>query len=166
MTDTLGGSEPDPDFEAQFAQLVREVQQGRPAAVHEPSARARMLQNRWREQPPPTTPWRGEYPTVGDAAVRARAHSSQRPSRPSRMSGPRTRPGFPVRPQAWSRPRRGGYGRGPAGLRAWARKALIAVIVGALVFAVVETVVQDHTRAATAGADRVRLGTGFSATSA
>ncbi|MBR7833046.1 hypothetical protein KDL01_07215 [Actinospica durhamensis] len=160
MTDTLGGSEPDPDFEAQFAQLVREVQQGRPAAVHEPSARARMLQNRWREEPPPTTPWRGEHPTVGDATVRGRARGPA----PTPLA-PRTRPGF-GRPRAWSRPRRGDYGRGRQGARAWVRKALIAVIVGAVVFAVIETVVQDHTRAAAAGAERGRIGARFSAGSA
>lgn len=71
MTDTLGGSEPDPDFEAQFAQLVREVEEGRPAPVQEPSARARMLQNTWRDQPPPSRPWRGDVPTFGDATVEA-----------------------------------------------------------------------------------------------
>jgi hypothetical protein len=70
VTDTVGGSETDPDFDAQFAQLLREVEQGRPAPVKEPSARARMLQNKWRDQPPPTTPWRGDVPTLGDATAR------------------------------------------------------------------------------------------------
>ncbi len=132
MTDTVGGFEPDPDFEAQFAQLVREIEQGRPAAVREPSARARMLQNRWREQPPPTTPWRGDIPTVGDATVnRARPAASATAPQPAatRRRGPRIR--------------RGGYGGARVG-RDWPRDVVIALIVGVLIFGVVETVRQDH----------------------
>lgn len=109
MTDTVGGSEPDPDFEAAFAKLVRDMEAGRPARVHEPSARARMLQNQWREQPPPTTPWRGEWPTFGDATAEA------------------------------GNARRNRYRRGYAAVRVWPRRTAIAVIICALAFAVVET---------------------------
>ena len=59
----------DADFEAQFAQLVKDVEQGRKAAAEEPSARARMLAAKWRDQPPPSTPWRGDAPSFGDAAA-------------------------------------------------------------------------------------------------
>jgi hypothetical protein len=38
VNDSVGGSSTDPDFEAQFARLMQEVEQNRPAAVHEPSA--------------------------------------------------------------------------------------------------------------------------------
>jgi hypothetical protein len=121
VTDTLGGSEPDPDFEAQFARLVREVEQGRAAPVHEPSARARMLQSKWREEPPATAPWRGDVPTLGDETARKTQHT----------------------------------GRQRGGRRNWPRNAVIAVIVGALVLAVVETELQDRSHAAAADAPRV-----------
>jgi hypothetical protein len=121
VTDTVGGSEPDPDFDAQFAKLIREVEAGRPAAVHEPSARARMLQQKWRDQPPPTTPWRGEAPTLGDATAEA------------------------------SRARKAKYRRIYHGGRAWARNLVIALIICALVFAVVETRRQDRSTSASNG---------------
>jgi len=109
VTDTVGGSEPDPDFDAAFAKLLRDIEAGRPARVHEPSARARMLREKWVEQAPPTTPWRGEAPTFGDATVEANQTRKDR------------------------------YRRAYAVGRVWPRKAAIAVIVCALAFAVVET---------------------------
>lgn len=109
MTDTVGGSEPDPDFEAAFAKLLRDMEAGRPARVHEPSARARMLQGEWRGEPPPTTPWRGEWPTFGDATVEA------------------------------DNARRNKFRRGSTGGRSWPRTTAIAVIICALAFAFVET---------------------------
>jgi hypothetical protein len=73
MTETTGPheperAEPDPEFEAQFAQLMKDVEEGRKAAVEEPSARARTLAAEWREQPPASTPWRGDVPRFGDDA--------------------------------------------------------------------------------------------------
>lgn len=62
-------SEREAEFEAQFAQLVKEVEEGRSAAIEEPSARARMLAAQWREQPPPSAPWRGEAPSSDDGAA-------------------------------------------------------------------------------------------------
>jgi hypothetical protein len=51
---------------------MQDVEQGRKAPFEEPSARARMLASQWRDQPPPTTPWRGDAPSVGDATAPAR----------------------------------------------------------------------------------------------
>ncbi|HWG26655.1 hypothetical protein [Actinospica sp.] len=87
MTESGGRSTPeqpeqpehDADFEAQFAQLVKDVEQGRKAAAEEPSARARMLASKWREQPPPSTPWRGDAPSFGHAAA-----EPERPEWPER----------------------------------------------------------------------------------
>ncbi|HTJ72954.1 MAG TPA: hypothetical protein VL551_35780 [Actinospica sp.] len=79
-----GRPEPDEDFEAQFARLVKDVEEGRKAAAEEPSARARMLAAKWRDQPPPSTPWRGDVPTFGDATAeqqrteRARGRGARR----------------------------------------------------------------------------------------
>ena len=72
MTETTGATEPerperDPEFEAQFARLVKEVEEGRKAVIEKPSARAPMLAAKRREQPPPGTPWRGDVPPSGDA---------------------------------------------------------------------------------------------------
>jgi hypothetical protein len=75
VTDSGGRSaperpEPDADFEARFAQLVKDVEQGRKAAAEEPSARARMLAAQRRDQPPPSSPWRGDAPSSDDAAAK------------------------------------------------------------------------------------------------
>lgn len=76
---TAGPEQPerDPEFEAQFAQLVEEVEKSSKAAVEEPSARARMLAAKWREQPPPSTPWRGEPTPFGDAANEPRKRDAR-----------------------------------------------------------------------------------------
>lgn len=65
-------SEPDAAFEAQFAQLMKDVEEGRKAAVEEPSARARMLAAKWREEPPTNTAWRADGPSFGGDAVKRR----------------------------------------------------------------------------------------------
>lgn len=70
--------EQDPEFEAQFAQLVKDVKEGRKAVVQEPSARARMLAAKWREQPPPSTPWRGEPTPSGDAPTKPGTRDAKR----------------------------------------------------------------------------------------
>lgn len=109
MTDTVGAPEPDPDLDAEFAKLLRDMAAGRPARVHEPSARARMLQNEWLQEPPPTTPWRGEAPAFGDATAEAGGGRKAR------------------------------YRRGYPGARVWPRNVAIGAIVCALAFAIVET---------------------------
>ncbi|WP_051451582.1 hypothetical protein [Actinospica robiniae] len=132
MTDTVGGPEPDPEFDAEFAKLLRDMAAGRPARVHEPSARARMLQSQWRDQPPPTTPWRGDAPTFGDATVEANGA------------------------------RKAKYRRGNPGGRAWPRNTAIAVIIGALAFAMIET---DRGRSGAAGANAQQATSTVTATS-
>src|ERR1700736_3282961 len=64
------------EFEAQFAQLVKDVEEGRKAAIEEPSARARMLAAKWREQPPPSAPWRGEAPSLCDDTTKPKKGSA------------------------------------------------------------------------------------------
>lgn len=67
--------EPDTEFEAKFAQLVKDVEEGRKAAVEEPSARARMLAAQWRDQPP-SAPRQGAAPSPGEATSGPRKDSS------------------------------------------------------------------------------------------
>jgi len=80
VTETTGPAEPertehDPELEAQFAQLVKDVEEGRKAAVEEPSARARMLAAKWREEPPPSVPWRGDVPPPADVPAKPAART-------------------------------------------------------------------------------------------
>jgi hypothetical protein len=81
-----------------------------------------MLQNRWREEPPPTAPWRGDIPTLGDETARTTKGTAARTTKSAREQG--------------------------GNRRVWPRNAVIAVIVGALVLAVVETNLQGESHAA------------------
>lgn len=80
MSESTGRSGPeqperDADFEELFAQLVKDVEEGRKGAIEEPSAQARMLAAPWREQPPGAARRDGAS-SFAEAATRPEKRSS------------------------------------------------------------------------------------------
>ncbi|MBA0052429.1 hypothetical protein E0L36_16370 [Streptomyces sp. AJS327] len=61
-----GGAEPGGERDASpWDDLVLDEEFIRGAEAREPAARTRMLQERWRDQPPEPQPWRADEPPAG-----------------------------------------------------------------------------------------------------
>lgn len=94
MSESTGLSEPeqperDADFEARFAQLVKDVEAGRKGAIEEPSAQARMLAAQRREQPPGAAR-RDGTPSFAEAATKPEKRT------PTKRAWPRNAAAFAV----------------------------------------------------------------------
>ncbi|UGY94653.1 hypothetical protein [Streptomyces gobiensis] len=59
------GEDREENRSADWDNLVLDEQFIRGAEVSEPAARTRMLQERWRNQPPEPQPWRADAPPAG-----------------------------------------------------------------------------------------------------